>query len=150
MIQVTVTVNLYHYTYAITYILYLLFQFYLIPESRQPSTYNQQQYFNSSAVRIIHPYPPPLVFLSVDGADHLTGRFPVDLDPAVHLFHVDAAQHVFLEVAHVEDELQKAGLVESVLGAQVHEQALIISPAIKLTATGIPFSARCRGTGALP
>ena len=37
----------------------------------------------------------------------MRSRFTVDLDPAVHLLHVYLAQYIFLQITHIEDELQK-------------------------------------------
>src|ERR1700754_634695 len=42
-----------------------------------------------SRICIIHPYPPSLEILPVDSPDHLGRRPLIDLDPAVHLLHID-------------------------------------------------------------
>src|ERR1700683_5345033 len=57
------------------------------------------------AIRIIHPYPPPLEFLPVYRPDHLLRSLAVDLDPAIHLLHIHATQDFLPQIAHIENEL---------------------------------------------
>src|SRR5258708_5370186 len=81
------------------------------------------------AIRIVHPDTPALVVLPVDSPDHLWRRFFIHFYPAVHFLHIDPAQHLFPQFAHVQDELEEAGFVEPILRAQVDKQPGIISAA---------------------
>jgi len=65
-----------------------------------------------STVRIIHPNPSPPVIFPVNGADHLGSGLPVYFHPAVHFLHVDPAQHIFFQIAHIQDKLQETCLIK--------------------------------------
>ena len=55
----------------------------------------------SSAVSFVHSDSSAFVILSVNSPDHSARYTFVNLDPAIHFFHIYATEYLFLQFAHI-------------------------------------------------
>ena len=94
-----------------------------------------------ATISLVHTHGAVIVALAIDGLDHFACGSLVNLHPAVHFTHVYLAQHFFLQVALVQDELQETGFVKTILGAQVHKSAGVTIIAAVETCTFLPAAA---------
>ncbi len=64
-------------------------------------TFPYYHIFTLPAVRIIHSYPSSFVIFSVNRANHLWRCISVNLNPAVHFFHINSSQNFFSQITHI-------------------------------------------------
>jgi hypothetical protein len=90
------------------------------------------------AVRVIHSDPSAFECFAINCLNHFGSSIFINFYPTVHFLHVYSAQHIFFQVAHVENELQEARFIKAILGAEVYKQPRKVSTTGKFSSACIP------------